>query len=310
MDLHITARSVYTAFDLLGNVGGLIGVLVGVGAFIVGMLDYQTSENVLVQHLYKHSPHSQLSDANSQSALKQYIRDWFPACFLNCFCRCCKRPKKDELYEKGRDLLTEELDIVELLRKLRLHDLAIRKLIVPEQLSELISEAQQTALDEFDENNDESSRQQIFDEEHGAELQPVKKSMSGDEINHDQINATMLPGVRKGKHDDSDGELVEEKQHSKRKDRRDEARSKNRDGQGARSRQDRDERDHQGRKERDRDRQRSPDRERERSPDRDRERGRDDQKRKERDRGRNESKRDKDREKNGTKDNQSRSKKR
>jgi len=67
-------------------------------------------------------------------------------------------------------LLTEELDIVELLRKLRLHDLAIRKLIVPEQLSELISEAQQTALDEFDENNDESSRQQIFDEEHGAEL--------------------------------------------------------------------------------------------------------------------------------------------
>ena len=40
MDLHITSRSVYTAFDLLGNVGGLIGVLVGVGAFIVGMLDY------------------------------------------------------------------------------------------------------------------------------------------------------------------------------------------------------------------------------------------------------------------------------
>ena len=61
--------------------------------------------------------------------------------------------------------------------------------------------------------------------------------MSGDEINHDLIDALMALSARKGKTDDSDGELVEEKQHSKSKDRRDEARSKNRDGQSARNTQ-------------------------------------------------------------------------
>ena len=42
------SRSVYTFFDVLGNVGGLAGVLFSLAAFINGMFVFNDSENILV----------------------------------------------------------------------------------------------------------------------------------------------------------------------------------------------------------------------------------------------------------------------
>ena len=48
MDQHNLSRAVYTYFDVLGNVGGLSGVLFSVAAFLNGMFTFNHSDNVLV----------------------------------------------------------------------------------------------------------------------------------------------------------------------------------------------------------------------------------------------------------------------
>lgn len=53
MDQNKVSRAVYTYFDVLGNVGGLAGVLSGVAMFVSSIFTYQDSENVLVSQLFR-----------------------------------------------------------------------------------------------------------------------------------------------------------------------------------------------------------------------------------------------------------------
>ena len=60
MDLEELNRAVYTFFDVLGNVGGLGGVLFSIAAFINGIFSFNRSENYLVSHLFKQSASTDL----------------------------------------------------------------------------------------------------------------------------------------------------------------------------------------------------------------------------------------------------------
>ena len=53
LDLYEESRSVYTFFDVLGNVGGLSGILTSIAATISAALNYQRTEDHLVKKLYK-----------------------------------------------------------------------------------------------------------------------------------------------------------------------------------------------------------------------------------------------------------------
>ena len=54
--------------------------------------------------------------------------------------------KKDILYSKGRDMLTEELDIVKIIRKLRVCEIAIRHMLVPEKIEQVSKQAEKKPL--------------------------------------------------------------------------------------------------------------------------------------------------------------------
>lgn len=57
-------------------------------------------------------------------------------------------------------MLSEELDLIELLRKLRLHDFAIKKLIMPDEFEKMAEEAEQKAIDEPEEADPEQAEQE------------------------------------------------------------------------------------------------------------------------------------------------------
>ena len=46
-------RSVYNTFMLLGDVGGLFGLMVSVATFLLSILNFQKADNILVSDLYQ-----------------------------------------------------------------------------------------------------------------------------------------------------------------------------------------------------------------------------------------------------------------
>ena len=89
---------------LLGDVGGLQGILLSIGAVIVSIFTYNTPENFLAKNLY--APQASVDnipacqdtrenelDPSNQSALKLYLWEWLPA-FCSSVCLRCLRPNK------------------------------------------------------------------------------------------------------------------------------------------------------------------------------------------------------------------------
>ena len=47
-DVTVVTRQVYNSFQLLGDVGGIYGLLISLSSTILGILNYQKAENILV----------------------------------------------------------------------------------------------------------------------------------------------------------------------------------------------------------------------------------------------------------------------
>jgi hypothetical protein len=52
LDATKLTRSVYTFWTVIADVGGLFGILISLSTSILSVLDYQKSENHLVNQLY------------------------------------------------------------------------------------------------------------------------------------------------------------------------------------------------------------------------------------------------------------------
>ena len=52
-DVITVKRQVYNSFMLIGDVGGLLGFFVSVFGTILGIANYQKSDNILVSNLFK-----------------------------------------------------------------------------------------------------------------------------------------------------------------------------------------------------------------------------------------------------------------
>ena len=106
-DVTLIQRNVYNSFMLLGDVGGLQGILLSIGAIIVSIFTYNTPENFLAKNLYAPQasvddndiPACQITrenelDPSDQSALKSYLWESLPTFCLKSVCLRCLRPNK------------------------------------------------------------------------------------------------------------------------------------------------------------------------------------------------------------------------
>ena len=143
LDLNEESRNVYTFLDVLGNVGGLAAVLASVASAINDALNHQRTENYLVKELYKPTLQKQFKERTVSSSFKGYLRECLPSCLS---IGCLRPTNKDKYYEKGRETLARELDIVELLRNVRFYKLALKELLGQDMLNNSRKNAQKTAI--------------------------------------------------------------------------------------------------------------------------------------------------------------------
>ena len=147
MDIVKVSRSVYTFFDLLGNVGGLAGIFFSIVAFLHSIWKFNASENSLVEQLYQEAVDTDLPEASGQSACKEFMMSCLPSCLLPRS-RCLRERKKDKLYAAGRDLLVAELDVVKMLRVMRFNHLALKRLLGQDVMDEISSVTVKKPLNE------------------------------------------------------------------------------------------------------------------------------------------------------------------
>ena len=116
-DVQVIDRSVFNLFVLLSDVGGLYGLFISAISTILIVINYQKADNFLVDNLYMHTDKENkklvVEKRTRQSALKEY----FQSTCLSCICRTSKQ---DRYYAKARDKLSEETDLAEILRAIRL----------------------------------------------------------------------------------------------------------------------------------------------------------------------------------------------
>ena len=93
LDSLLITRNVYNLFTLLGDVGGLFGLLISVASWFSGILSFQRAENFLVNHTYTPGPKYNSSShkgslkswSGGQSSLKEYLQASLPRlCLIGC----------------------------------------------------------------------------------------------------------------------------------------------------------------------------------------------------------------------------------
>ena len=119
-DLEVIKRNSYTVLDLLSDVGGIMGALMGIFDILVGLMKYNYLEDFLVAKLYKYSApipsqneknnNSLNNETISEQSMKSEAKDFkisevcrLQLCFkdfyqwCNCFKRCL-RPNQKKKY--------------------------------------------------------------------------------------------------------------------------------------------------------------------------------------------------------------------
>ena len=176
-EVTLIQRQVYNSFMLFGDVGGFSGLLIGLGSFIVSFLNFQNAENYVAQFLYKSKTNSedgdQLStedniegedrlDPRKQKSLIEYLQSSLLKC---CLVACLRKRRRDRVFERAREKLGRELDLVQLLQQIRFFSLAIDSLLVPAKVNSLrkMSEKVQIELSDSKQANNLQNKQDTIE---------------------------------------------------------------------------------------------------------------------------------------------------
>ena len=144
-DVIKVERTVYNSLMFLGDVGGFYGILISLVFQFLSLTHFQKMENTLTSYLFLARSNEPLK-SDSQYSLKEGLQSCLPRCFLRC--GCLRRSKRDIDFEKARERLSSELDIVKLLRRLRLYNLALRSLIPSDDLLEMEKKSEKLCIEE------------------------------------------------------------------------------------------------------------------------------------------------------------------
>ena len=125
-------RSVYTFWQLLGDVGGLNSFIISTVAFAVSFFTFNQDKNYLAGKLYKPKSttgEKEVLHPGKQWSLAEYLQEMLPHC---CLFLCCLRPRrKDKIFRRARDSYAEEIDVVHLLHQLRFLNAIVPTQAVP-----------------------------------------------------------------------------------------------------------------------------------------------------------------------------------
>ena len=112
---------------MLGEIGGLFSLLYSIGSMLINFTKFNKIENYLVHRIYSYHSRAdrledrtiKVSDNELQSRLfvKEYLQYLLPEFCLKS--KCLKRKKEDIYFEKARNRLNKELDLINVIRLLR-----------------------------------------------------------------------------------------------------------------------------------------------------------------------------------------------
>ena len=134
MDLNLMTydRSRYTVLDLLSDVGGLSGMFASIFTSFMALWNYNQLDNFMVMNLFqqKRTKRKVKTDSEKDQVenlwtdrlpnFKEYFRSLLPK-KLNS---CCQLSRKERAFKQGRIRLEKELNILELIKSIRLYKVA------------------------------------------------------------------------------------------------------------------------------------------------------------------------------------------
>ena len=136
MDMNTVThiRQVYTIWNLLGDIGGLYGILVIFGYYLTALVSFLTGTGLhlkLISRLYKFEAPKTM---RNRQKVKHWLKQRPPAKFSwVSTCYCSSRRKEHALYKRATDTISAELDVITFLRKQLIDKVKTRLLFTPAQ---------------------------------------------------------------------------------------------------------------------------------------------------------------------------------
>ena len=72
--------------------------------------------------------------STNQGACKEYLQSCLPRFLLCC---CCRKRRRDRFFVEAREKLSEDLDVVKILRRMRFMEKSLSFLMPPEAMAEI-----------------------------------------------------------------------------------------------------------------------------------------------------------------------------
>ena len=132
------SRSRYTAFDLLSDVGGLKGMFAELFVLFLAAWNFNAVDNYMVSRLFKMKAKDsdQIHGIKGKSGrnvsmkmsrfpyCKDYVMSW-----IGCISCCNRKNRNERAFEKAREQLEKEMDIIEFIKQRRYLSKALSKLL-------------------------------------------------------------------------------------------------------------------------------------------------------------------------------------
>jgi len=127
-------RTLYTVFDFLSDVGGLVGIITAALYVVVNAWNFNALENMISANLFKmkrpdcndsgKSSEAETIKLERQPACKDLLLRWLPKC-----CHVCKLTRKERVLKQARGYLKKEINIIQIVRMRRYMMRAFKELL-------------------------------------------------------------------------------------------------------------------------------------------------------------------------------------
>ena len=132
LDRKFIIRKCYSFLDLLSDMGGMIGILMGFFSSVVGCFNFNNFDNYMVSRLFKvkkidaktnksnsYFQRADFIDPSNYHNCLEYFIDKIPCLKRYYCCKCCRKDRAQRGMDKARKYIQKEINIVEIIKKLR-----------------------------------------------------------------------------------------------------------------------------------------------------------------------------------------------